>query len=115
MTDTSGIERAIDAIKTKNYSAALALLVPLAEAGNLAAISNLATMYQCGLGVSANGEKAVELYLRVARENIRDECLSGVAYHNLATIYTTGASGVERDLDKAEEYENLAEALGFNG
>ncbi|SRR6266436_2113172 len=111
----SDMEEVIDAIKNKNYSAALVLLAPLVEAGNPVAISNLATLYQCGLGVDANGEKAVELFLRVARQNVHEECVSGTAYHNLATIYTAGAPGVERDLVKAEEYEKLAEALGFNG
>ncbi len=110
---TPEIEKALDEIESKNYSAALKLLSPLAESGSAEAICNLATLYQSGWGVRMDGKKAVELYQRVAQLNIRDGCLSGVAYHNLATIYTTGLPGVERDLETAHKYDELARELGF--
>lgn len=107
------IEAALDEIERRNYSAALKLLVPLAEAGSAEAMCNLATLYQCGWGVETDGRRAVELYEQVARLKIREGHLSGVALNNLATIYTTGLPGVEPDSQKAEECRDLARQLNF--
>ena len=107
------IEIALNQIQNKNYSAALRVLAPLVEAGNPEAICNLATLYQNGLGVKVDGLKAVELYLQVAEQNIRENCLSGIAYNNLATIYGMGIPGVKRDSERAQKYERLAKDLGF--
>src|SRR5262245_34835800 len=96
-----------------DYSSAIHLLTPLAEAGNPKAQCNLATIFQSGLGCNVDGEKAVRLYLEVARRNIREEFLSAIAYHNLATIYTTGLLQIERDREKAAEFEARARELGF--
>jgi TPR repeat protein len=104
---------ALDEIERKNYSAALKLLAPLAHAGSAEAMCNLATLYQCGWGVEADGRRAVELYEQVARLNIREGHLSGVALNNLATIYTTGLPGVEPDSEKAEECREMARQLSF--
>jgi uncharacterized protein len=110
---TPEIEMALDEIENKNYSAALRLLAPLAEAGSPEAMCNLATLYQSGWGVEMNGQRAVALYEQVARLEIRERHLSGVACHNLATIYTTGLPGVEPNRQKAEQYNERARQLGF--
>jgi TPR repeat protein len=110
---TPEIETALDEIENKNYVAALRLLAPLAEAGSPEAICNLATLYQCGWGVQMDGKRAVELYERVARLDILEKRLSGVAFHNLATIYTTGLPGVEPNPQKADECSKRARQLGF--
>jgi TPR repeat protein len=107
------VSKALKEIEVGNYSSALRLLLPLAERGDAHAQTNLATMYQCGWGVPADAAKAVELYAQVAVRNITDECLSGVAYHNLATIYATGAPGVAQDETLVEHYNKLAAQLGF--
>ena len=106
------IETALDAIENKDYSTALRLLAPLAEAGIPEAMCNLATLYQCGLGVEIDGKQAVALYERVARLEMINRSLSGIAFNNLATIHTTGLPGVEPNLEKAEEYRNRARQLG---
>ena len=115
MTDFDSPEmlHAIDELDKGNYSAAFALLLPLAEAGNPRAQCNLATLYQAGLGVEPDGRKAVELYQTVAEQNIRESCLSGIAYNNLATIYITGGPGIEPDRQKSQEFKERARALGF--
>jgi|SRR5271157_3511736 len=110
---TPEIETALDEIENKNYTVALRLLVPLAEAGSPEAMCNLATLYQCGWGVEMDGKKAVALYERVAHLHIRERCLSGTAFHNLATIYTTGLPGVDPSPEKAKEYTHRAKQLGF--
>jgi uncharacterized protein len=111
--DSPTMLEAIDAMDKGDYSAASALLLPLAEAGNPRAQCNLATLYQCGLGVTVDGRKAIELYERVAQQNFSEGHLSAIAYNNLATIYFTGLPGVERDPEKGQQYLKRARELGF--
>jgi TPR repeat protein len=108
------VSKALKEIEDGNYSSALKLLLPLAERGDPYALSNLATLYQCGWGVAADPAKAIELYTKVAKQNIKEDCLSGTAYHNLATIYATGAPGIARDEKLVEAFEKLAAQLGFD-
>ncbi len=107
------MQEALEKISNRNYSAAVRLLIPLAHKGNPKAQCNLAALYQFGLGVNPDGRKAVELYVKVAKQNITEESLSAIAYHNLATIYITGIPGVKPDRSQAEEYKKLAKDLGF--
>jgi TPR repeat protein len=112
--DDPKIREALDQIERGgDHATAVTLLVPLAEAGNPKAQCNLAALYQFGLGVEPDGQKCVELYLRVATQNIAEGSLSAVAYNNLATIYTTGLPGIDADHQKAYEYASLARGLGF--
>jgi TPR repeat protein len=104
---------AMSALENDDFPLAFRRLSPLAEAGNPKAQCNLATLYHFGLGVEADGRKAVELYQGVAEQDIRQEHLSGIAYNNLATIYICGFPGIEADPEKASEYRNRAKALGF--
>ena len=111
--DNPQLLKAIDELERGNHAAAFELLVPLADAGNPKAQCNIATLYHLGLGVKTDGVKAIELYLKVAEQDIREEHLSGIAYNNLATIYFTGLPGVEPDKKKGEEYLARARQLGF--
>jgi TPR repeat protein len=106
--DTPEMLEAMSAVENKDYVLSLKLLETLAAAGNPKAQCNLATLYQVGLGVEVNENKAVELYLRVAERQILEEHLSAIAYNNLATIYCS------TDPKKAGEYQRRAEALGFD-
>lgn len=112
--DSPDMLRAVAALDRKDYGFALTLLKPLADTGNPRAQCNLADLYFLGWGVEADGNKAAELYLKVAEQNIREQHLSALAYHNLATIYIGGAPGIEPDGEKAEQYERLARELGFD-
>ena len=76
-------------------------------------MSNMANLYHFGGGVRIDGEKAIELYSEVARQNILEEHLSGLACRNLATIYTTGLPQVRPDPQKAAEFSARAKELGF--
>jgi len=111
--DSPELVEALENIEKRNYAAAFETLLPLAEAKNPKAQCNLANLYHFGWGVRVDGLKAVELYLIVAKQRIREERLSGIACQNLATIYTTGLPGVEPDHEKAREFSNLAKMLGF--
>jgi TPR repeat protein len=70
-------------------------------------------LYHLGLGVEANAERAIELYLKVAEQQIYDEHLSAIAYHNLAQIYSCCHGGIEPDPQKAREYRVRSKELGF--
>ena len=105
--------RASEAIDNGDYLAAFELLVPLVREGNPKAELNLATFYHLGLGVPPNGEKAVDLYLRVGAMNIQEEHISSLAYHNLSSLYVCGCPPIPRDLDKAGKYAQLAKDMGF--
>ena len=60
-----------------------------------------------------DGKKAVELYHKVAQQNIEEEYLSGLAYQNLSTIYITGLPGIKPDRERAAEFAACARQLGF--
>jgi TPR repeat protein len=107
------MSKAMQAIDDRDYSAALELLLPLGEAGNPKAQLNLATLYHLGLGVEADAQKAVELYLAVGEQNIADEHLSSLAYNNLSTLYVSGGPGVRPSWEEALKYRQLSKDLGF--
>jgi len=111
--DSSEMLEAIEFIEKGDYLTAFQVLTSPALGDNRKAQRNLANLYHFGWGVSANGKKAVELYLGVARGNIREDHLSGLAYNNLATIYTTGLPGIDVDPEKAHQYLKQARELGF--
>jgi uncharacterized protein len=105
--------KAIEAFDNHDCSTALELLLPLAEAGNPKAQLNLATLYHLGLGVEADAQRAVELYLAVDKQNIPDEHLFSLAYHNLSTLYICGGPGVKPSWQEAQKYRELSKDLGF--
>ena len=105
--------RALESIETGDYSNAFELLVPLAQSGNPKAQCNLANLYHFGWGVKVDADKAIELYHRVAQQNISEEYLSGLAYQSLATIYITGLPGIQPDVGRAAEFAARAKELGF--
>ncbi|HWX56402.1 MAG TPA: hypothetical protein VN176_17590 [Verrucomicrobiae bacterium] len=111
--DTPELIVALKAMSERDYREAFRLLSQLADADNPKAQCNLATCYHLGLGVEADGAKAVDLYTRVAEQNIRDEHLSAIAYNNMASIYVVGLPGIETDHQKAVEYRKKSDALGF--
>jgi TPR repeat protein len=111
--DSPEVVKAIEYIEKGNYSEAFRELTSPGVSDNPKAQCNLANLYHFGWGVSPDGKKAVELYLRVGGRNIRDEHLSGLAYNNLATIYMTGLPGIDPDTEKARQYSKQARELGF--
>ena len=88
------------------YAEALPMLERLAAGGNVNALSVLGVMYQLGLGVPANGAKACSM-LKAAADGG-----SGVAAHNLATLYVTGAPGCMPNRELSRLYLQRAVELG---
>ena len=104
----------LNAFDNGDYIRALNLLVPLAEKGNAQAQCHIASMYHLGLGVEADGLKAVDWYLKAAEQKSTTENISGLAYHNLATLYVTGMPGIAADKELALLYRREAEILGVD-
>ena len=94
------------AIDVEDYAKAIAILEPLCEQHDADALGMLGVFYQLGLGVPVDGPKALEL-LSAAVEGG-----SGIAAHNLGTIYVTGLPGVAPDLKKSRLYYRTAKQLG---
>jgi hypothetical protein len=65
------------------------------------------------LGRGGGCEEGIELYHKVAQQNIREEYLSGLAYKSLSTIYITGLPGIQADGERAAEFAVRAKELGF--
>ncbi|MBI4885295.1 MAG: sel1 repeat family protein [Actinobacteria bacterium] len=101
------------AYREGNYKRALRCLLPLAETGDATAQCYVASIYQGGLGVPADGQAAVTWYRKAAEQEVREERLSAIAYNNLATIFATGMPGVSRDPALAKQYWRKAAELGF--
>ncbi len=111
--DSDGTEAGYHAFEAEDYEKAFRLLLPNAEQGNARAQCNIASMYHLGAGVIADGRKAVEWYLRAARQEIREErSMFALAYHNLGTIYVTGVPGVEPSKEMARECWRKSLAFG---
>ena len=111
--DSPEMLSAIASIERGEYSNAFELLVPLAQTENPKAQCNLANLYHFGCGVEVDAKKAIELYHRVAQQNIREEYLSGLAYQSLSAIYITGLPGIQPDAERAAEFAACAKELGF--
>ena len=114
MVNTVGnLEDGITAFYNEEFSRAYDVLLPLAEEGNATAQCYIASMYQAGLYVSLDSNKAIEWYLKAAEQNIKEGHISGTAYNNLATIYIVGMPDISADPDLAKKYWKKAEELGF--
>jgi TPR repeat protein len=112
--DTPELLEALEKIDKGQYAAAFDALARLADSGNPKAQCNLANLYHFGWGVTADGSMAAELYCKVARQNIHEERLSALAYHNLSTLYICGAPGIGPDRERGAAYSALAKELGFD-
>ena len=100
------IVRANDLLNSDCCSEALPLVQPLVEVGHPDALALLGTMYQVGLGVAQDSNKAVELLRRAVDAGV------GVAAHNLGTIYAAGMPGIPADPQRSRTYYLKAKALG---
>lgn len=95
-------------MEADEYGQAIALLEPLCDEGDADAQSMLGVLYQIGIGVPGDGEKAVALLRSAAEKGI------GLAAHNLATLYATGAPGIEPDSELSRHYLRMAKRLGVH-
>ena len=100
-------EKAIEALDSQQYALAIELMTPLAESGDIEAQCDLGTLYQTGLGTPRNLEKAL-FWLEKAVDGG-----SGLAAHNLGTLYMTCLPDWPLDPDKSRYWKAKAKELGF--
>jgi uncharacterized protein len=96
-----------------DYGLAFKLLSVEAENGNAQAQCLLGSMYQLGLGVPFRADLAVKWYLAAAYQGEPEGNASGLAFHNLATIFTVGGIGVAPDPCRAKLFLSEAIRLGI--
>jgi uncharacterized protein len=96
-------EDAAAAYRKGDYAAALGIIRPLAEEGNVAAQFNLGVMFQLSHGVPQDNEAAVSWYRKAAEQGLAQ------AQYNLGVMYANG-EGVAQDYAAAHMWFNLAAA-----
>jgi hypothetical protein len=103
----------------KRYGEAAHYFQKEAESGNTSSMTTLGYMYEEGLGVSKNEEKAAALYLRAVNDEDRPNSQAMVY---LALMYLDGRGGLAKDELKALEFcrkaadannENAMFVLGY--
>lgn len=96
-------QQQIEAISYDSFSAAL---LSKAEAGDIDAQYSLGLIYENGLGIEKNMDKAIECY-RIAAENGN----ANAQYH-LGLCYENG-NGIDKDIDLALDWYQKASAQGL--
>lgn len=91
--------------ETGDYAAALSVLAPLADAGDATASYHLGLMYDAGLGVPLDRNRALALFTAAA------DAGNGDAAHALGTYYELGQV-VPRDPAKAARWYRLSADAG---
>ncbi len=98
----------ISAFEAKQFAQALRLLTPLAERGNADAQYRIAIMYQNGLGVVRNEQKALQFMQTAAEQG------HALAQHGLGFMYMEGDC-VARDGAQAVNWFRRAAEQGLTG
>jgi TPR repeat protein len=93
--------QADEAYERGDYAAAIAILRPLAEGGDMWARSNLAHLYESGRGVEPDIAGAARWYRKAAEQG----CATAQNY--LGTLYEDGLA-VEQDYEAAARWYRLA-------
>lgn len=108
MSEEQTLEEALKLLDLGNHEAAFGALMPLARQGIVRAQENIGVMYQLGLGVDRNVAAALGWLKQAA------EAGSGVAAHNLGTLYQTCEPERPIDSTQSKYWFNRARELGFN-
>lgn len=106
MNKLSDLSIAQALIESGNYSEAVSIMEPLCESGVVDAINMLGNIYQLTARNEAEGKKAVALLSQAAGMG------SGLAAHNLATVFATGLPGVPVNLEESRLCLRQAKNLG---
>ncbi len=105
-------ETGLAAVERGDFIYARNCLLPLAEAGDPQAQLIVAGFYHTGLGIEPDGLRAAHWYLKAAEQHVIENDISGLAFHNLSTLYITGCPGVEPDKGLARIFHQRAKSLG---
>jgi TPR repeat protein len=109
MRDSSNFAAGKQAYRGQEYAKAMAILEPLAEAGDPAAQYYVAHMYEKGDGVAKDAGKTLEWYRRSAEQGYAR------AQYKLAIGYAQGWPGLEKDEAEARRWLLKAAEGGSSG
>lgn len=90
------------ALDRRDYAAALDILKPLAEAGDVDALGTMGNLYGFGWGVPQDLKVAHNYWQRAAAKHL------ATAMYNLGTLYLVGKPGFEKNDSTAFEWMKLA-------
>jgi len=99
--------RADDPAQKEAFGRARLALNDAVKRGYLAALNNLAILYDGGYGVEPNPATASDLLKRAAQQGLP------IAMYNLGLRYKNGIGGVDRDIGQAYEWFAKAGESGF--
>jgi len=103
----SDLETAARLYAELEYESAFQILLPLAQGGFVRAQEMVGTMYQIGLGIPKDIDAAFR-WLEAAAE-----AGSGVAAHNLGTLWQTCEPERRSDVEKSLYWFEVARSRGF--
>lgn len=99
-------KEALAAFDAMQYEHALNLMLPLAEDGDAELMCNVGTIYQLGLGVPRDLEKAVSWLERSASLG------NALSAHNLGTLYMTCLPDWPLNPELSEKWRGISKKLG---
>jgi hypothetical protein len=99
--------RADDPAQKEAFGRARLALDDAVKRGYLAALNNLAILYDGGYGVAPNPGTASDLLKRAAQQGLP------IAMYNLGLRYKNGVGGIDRDINQAYEWFAKAAESGF--
>lgn len=103
------INKAVEALESRNFPRAKKILRTLARQGDASAKCNLGIMYLNGDGGTANPSKAKKYFLDASGQ----ECIDADYY--LGVMYEQGFPGVNKDEREAKKYFRKVAAVRPNG
>ena len=102
-TPADDLQKGLAAYEAGDYETALAILTPLAWAGNADAQNTLGWMYDYGHGVEENDAEAVKWYRPAAEQG------NAIAQNNLGKMYEHGIGVSQNDEEAIKWYRSAAE------
>jgi TPR repeat protein len=102
------IQDGLNAFHNGDYRSAIAILLPIAEAGDPEAQCVIGNLYQLGLGVAIDIEEAAKWYRKSSEQGY------GVASNNLAGIILSGYYGGDRALNQVQAEALFQKAIAQN-
>ena len=102
-------DEAAQAYRDGDYTQALTIARPLANAGDAEALNLMGVLYEHGLGVPADGDRAVSYYQAAVDQGLPQ------AMNNLSDHYLDGWDGQEPRPDLAIPLMLQAESMGYAG
>jgi TPR repeat protein len=99
--------QAIDAARAGDFTAALSILGPEVDRGDAHAQFVLGLLYESGIGVVQDSNRAAELYRQSAEQGLP------TAANNLGSLYANG-EGVPRDASQAVRWWQIAADKGLS-